>query len=136
MGLSPKYKLILKINQLSKLMPSLQEVFIRIQESKKKKRDLNKSYKDALLNSQAYQDLVEEIKTLKEKKKSLEAEIKEEFASEITQMENLKLDIDTDNELISDLAINQLVSGVPVEVKDAHDQQYEPVFKVNFKKST
>ena len=39
-------------------MPSLQEVFNRIQDSKKKKRDLNKAFKDGLLNSQQYQEVV------------------------------------------------------------------------------
>ena len=52
-------------------MPNLQEVFNRLQESKKKQRELKRDYRDTLENSPRYQEIVESIKDLREKKKQI-----------------------------------------------------------------
>ena len=53
-------------------MPKLEEVYKRLEENKKKRREINKMYKDDLNNNPRYQELVDEIKTLREEKKSIE----------------------------------------------------------------
>lgn len=91
-------------------------------------------YKDALKNSNAYQDVIEEIKKLKDRKKQIEDNIKDEFRSEFDKLETLKNDIENDNMLLSDAALSQLMSGKPVEVMDTYENKYEPIFSVKFKK--
>lgn len=115
-------------------MQDIQAVFNRIQEAKKKMKDLKESYKDALSTSQAYQDISEQMKTMREKKKQIEGEIKSQFNSEFTQIDDLKIDIASDMELISDIAVTKMMKGESIEIADQYDNEYEPIFKVNFKK--
>lgn len=115
-------------------MAKIQEVFLRIQETKKEQKEIKTMYKDALKNSNAYQDVIEEIKKLKDRKKQIEDNIKDEFRSEFDKLETLKNDIENDNMLLSDAALSQLMSGKPVEVMDTYENKYEPIFSVKFKK--
>lgn len=115
-------------------MQDLQSVWQRIQEAKKKQKDLKSVYKDALATSLEYQEITDKLKTLKEKKKQVENSTKEQFASELTKLDDLKIDIAGDMELISDIAMTQLMKGESIAIKDEYDNEYEPIFKVNFKK--
>lgn len=116
-------------------MQDIQEIFSRIQANKKQLKDLNTSYKDALKNSQEYQELQEQAKTIREKMKTIKMAINDQFASELTQIEDLKIDIASDLELASDIAMSTLMKGETVEVRDEYDNEYEPIFKVTFKKA-
>jgi len=116
-------------------MQDLQEVFNRIKESQKKQKDINSIYKDALEGSQSYQETNDKLKALREKKKSIEGSIRSDFGSEFTKLEGIKMDLKTDKELMSDIAMSQLMKGQTVEVKDEYENDYEPIFSVKFKKS-
>lgn len=116
-------------------MSQLQEVFNRIQKHKGEQREIKNAYRDRLANSESYQAVVEELKTLKAKKQELEAGFKLEFQSEFEKLEVLQADVESDNLLLSDLAINQLVKGEAIVVMDDKQNQYEPLFSVRFKKS-
>ena len=113
-------------------MNKLDEVYKRLQESKKKRRELNKMYKDELSQSTRYQELAEEIAKLREEKKSIENEIKS--AREYKELDDLKDDIQTDTELLSDIALNMYVEKQTVEIVDQYENKWFPVFKVTFKK--
>lgn len=115
-------------------MQDIQSVFNRIQENKKKMKDLKDAYKDALSTSQQYKEVTEELKLMKEKKKDIEATIRGQFANEFMQIEDLKIDIASDQELLSDIAMTQIMKGETVAVTDNYENEYEPIFKVNFKK--
>ena len=115
-------------------MQSLQEIFQRTIELKKKQKDLRASYKEALNGSLEYQEIVEKMKTLKEKKKQIEATTKEQFAAEFTKLDDMAIDLASDTEMMTDMAISMMMKGETVEVKDHYDNTYEPVFKVSFKK--
>lgn len=120
---------------LTVVMQDIQAVFSRVQENKKKMKDLRTAYKDALSGTQQFVDISDEIKTLREKKKQIENTIKEQFAAELTQLEDLKIDIQSDMELMSDIAMTQIMNGEQVSLMDEYDNEYEPIFKVSFKKS-
>jgi hypothetical protein len=47
----------------------------------------------------------------------------------------MKIDLDSDMEMISDLALNQLMKGETVKVKDEYEVEYDPLFTVKFKKA-
>ena len=115
-------------------MANLQEVFDRIQKSKQEQKEIKSMYRDALANSKVYQTTVEDLKTLKEKKKKIEDQIKEDFRSEFDKLDTLKADIENDNMLLSDAAITKLMKGETVEVTDNKDNKYEPLFSVRFKR--
>lgn len=115
-------------------MKDLQEIFNRVQENKKVLKDLRQGYKDALTASHEYVQLVDEMKTMKERKKAIEAAVKESCASELMKAEDVKIDIESDMELMSDIAMAQVMKGESIEILDQYDNEYEPIFKVNFKK--
>jgi hypothetical protein len=111
-------------------MPSLQEIFSRVQETKKKQRELKRSYRDSLENSPQYQELLSKFDELKLKKKVMVEAARQEFP----QLERIKKDIESDTEMLADLALNSLIKGEPIELIDEYKNQYEPVLKVRFKK--
>ncbi|MDP2631269.1 MAG: hypothetical protein Q8P30_00695 [Candidatus Uhrbacteria bacterium] len=114
-------------------MSQLEEVYTRLDENKKKRRDINKMYKDELSHSVRHKDLLEEIKVLRDEKKSIENEIKE-GSPEFRELEDIKIDIQTDQELLSDIALNMYTNKEIVEIIDEYDNKWYPVFKVAFKK--
>lgn len=115
-------------------MPKLEEIFDRIKKNKKKQSEIRSTYKDTLSNSHEYSEIQEKIKILKEKKKKIEDDVKSDFSNDFSRLEDLKLDVETDKELMNDIAINSLVKGEPIELVDQYDNQYEPIFNVKFKK--
>jgi hypothetical protein len=115
-------------------MANIQEVFDRIQKTKKEQKELKNMYRDALNNSGSYQRSQEELKKLKEEKKKYEDGIKQEFASEFDKLEILKNELMNDSQLLSDMVMTQVAKGQKVEIKDEYETQYEPIFSVKFKK--
>ena len=111
-----------------------QEIFNRINELKKKQKDIKSMYRDALTNSGEYQALVDEINGLKDKRKKIEEGIKSQFNSEFDQLDEMKADIESDQILLSDVAINHIMKGEKLEIIDDKQNRYEPVFNVKFKK--
>jgi len=115
-------------------MQDLQQIFNRIQENKKKQKDIKKAYKDALASSLQYQELGEKLKTLRAQKKEIEISTKNNFGAEFTKLDDLQIDVLSDQELLNDVAMTKLMKGESIAIKDVNDQEYEPVFSVKFKK--
>lgn len=115
-------------------MQDLQSIFNRLQEAKKKQKEIKSAYKEALQGSSSYQDVVEQMKTLHAKKKDIEESTRQDFHHEFTKLEDLKIDIESDTEMLTDIAITQMMKGESIAIKDQDGKDYEPVFKVNFKK--
>jgi DNA polymerase III delta prime subunit len=115
-------------------MTSLQEVFDRIQQSKKEQRIIRTTYRDALSANGSYQEAMEKLRGYKLRKNQIEDRVKEDMAQEYKRLEDLNFDIKSDQELLSDLSINQLTKGEEVVVTDEDANRYEPLFTVKFKK--
>ena len=116
-------------------MQNIQDVFSKIREMKKEQKDIKDMYKDALVQADKYEEIVEEIKKLREQKKEIEARIQGELGRSWEKLEDLKLEVDSQKEMLNDIAISTLMKGETVMVKDEFDNAYEPVWKVNFKKT-
>ncbi len=116
-------------------MADIQSVFNRIKETKRKAKEIKRMYKDALESSFEYREVLEKLENIKARKKQLETQIKEESAGEFAKLDAYKMHIKTDNELLSDLAMNTLMAGETVTVKDENEEAYEPIFSVRFKKA-
>ena len=116
-------------------MANLQEIFNRIQQTKKEQKDIKSMHRDALANSNSLQEIIEELKTLREKKKGIEDTIKSDFLAELEKLDTLKLDLENDMMLLSDAALSKVMNGELVEITDEYENKYEPIFKVQFKKS-
>lgn len=116
-------------------MADIQEVFNRIRSTKREQKEIRKMYKDALEADHSYKTICEQYENLKIKKKQIETQVKEDVGSNFKKLDALKMHVKTDNELLADLAMNDLMAGKTVEVKDAEDNRYNPVFSVRFKKA-
>ena len=116
-------------------MQDLQEIFNRIQEIKKKSKDIRAAYKDALASSGEYKEIDEKIKALRMRKKQIETSIKNDFSSEFTKLEDFKVDLESDNTMLADAALTKLMKGETVQVVDEYNNTYEPAFSVKFKKT-
>ena len=115
-------------------MHDLQEVFNRIQVSKKKGRELTSMYKEALGGIQAYQDLNEKIAQLRAKKRQIEIATWEDFSEECKQIDAIKVDVKSDAEMLTDIAITKYTKGESIEITDEYENKYEPRFSVRFSK--
>ena len=117
-----------------KFMNKLDEIYKRIQENKKRQKEIRKMMKDELAHSARYQELLEETKTLREEKKCIEQNVRAQ-TPDFQELEDLKIEIQTDQELLADVALNMYVKAETVEIVDEYEQTWHPVFKVQFKKA-
>jgi len=117
-----------------KTMNNLQEVFNRLQEVKKEQKTLQAVYRDALAGSKSYQEIAEKIKALREEKKKIESAIQGDLRAELTKLDAIKQDIESDKIMMSDLALNEFTKGNVIEIVDQYSNKYEPLFTVKFKK--
>lgn len=115
-------------------MKKIQDVFDRIQEVKNKQKEIKSVYRDALSNSGEYQQITEELKELKDKKKKIESIIRSDFKSDFAKLDSIKLDLETDSMLLSDIALNHVMKGEIIEISDQKENKYEPIFTVRFRK--
>ena len=115
-------------------MANPQEIFNRIQKTKKEQKELKSMYRDALTNSKSYQLAIEELKGARDKKKKIEDTIREDFRGEFDKLDTLKADIENDQMLLSDAALSKVAKGELIEIIDEYENKYEPIFSVRFKK--
>ncbi len=115
-------------------MQNIQEIFNKTREMKKEQKDLKEMYKDALAQADEYEEIIEQMKQLREKKKQIETRIQGQMGRAWDKLEDIKLEMETHKEMMSDIAMSTLMKGEKVEVKDEYENPYEPIFKVNFKK--
>jgi uncharacterized coiled-coil DUF342 family protein len=113
---------------------NIQEIFLSIKEKKEKLKDLRAVCKEVLDSSIQFQEINEQLKTLREKRKRIIATVQEQCASELAKIEELSSDISSDEEMMADAAINQYMKGESIEVTDQYENKYYPVFTVKFKK--
>jgi len=116
-------------------MVELQEIFSRIQATKKQQKDIKAAYRDALNSSEEYKLIIEKMKELRVKKKQIETSVKQDFSSEFQKLDDMKIDIESDSTILTDAAITKMMKGEKVEVTDEYNNNYEPIFSVKFKKT-
>jgi len=116
-------------------MDKLQEAFNRIQEIKNEQKKIKSAYRDALSTSPTYQKVSEDLKELREKKKKIEQDVRVDFSSEFTKLDDMKIDLESESVLLNDIAITYLMKGETVKVTDQYENAYEPTFSVKFKKA-
>lgn len=96
---------------------------------------MRKMYRDELSSHSEYQEILEKLDALKARKKAIESEIKEDAQAEFRKLDAYKMHLKNDQEMLSDLALNKLVTGETLELTDEDNNRYEPMFTVKFKKA-
>jgi len=117
-------------------MQDIQQIFDQIQELKMEQKDIRTEYKDALENADKHSEITEKIKELREEKKKIEAIVQGNMGSRWNQFETAKNKLAELQEMLTDIAMTTLMDGKSISLKDKQEHEYEPVYKVTFKKLT
>ena len=115
-------------------MANLEEVYTRLREKKKQRAEIARMFKDELENEPRYKEIVDQMKALRDEKKSIENAAYAHASRDAEKLDLLKLDIKSDSEMLSDIAINMYTEGRPVEVVDEYNTRWVPNFSVRFVK--
>ncbi len=116
-------------------MSTVQDTFYKIQDAKKRQRDIRSMMRQALKQSSEYEETIESIKGLREKKKTIEARVRGEFSRELDILDAATNELKGEQELMAHLVLTSLMKGEVIKVHDAKNYVYDPVVKVTFKKS-
>ena len=115
-------------------MPDLKSLHDRLKASKRERREIQKVFKDDLAHNARYQQIVEQQKSLKEEKKSIENQAWSQSSGDAEKVDRLTLDIKADKEMLADVAINMVSDHKPIEIIDETNQRWTPQFSVAMKK--
>lgn len=110
----------------------INEIYRRLQAHKKKRKAINDSLKDALAANDSYRELVDELKTAREAKKSIESQIKESLPEETRELKKLDEHITADTQLLADLAFSAMTEQETVEIADEERGPMVPQLTVKF----
>lgn len=112
---------------------TVQAIFDRLQEKRAQAKIINRKYKEELGTAHEYQKIKEAMDALRAKKKTYEQSVKEQTGATFAKIDELKLAIAQDAQMLSDVALTTIMKGEQIQIKDQY-VEYEPVFKVTFKK--
>ena len=115
-------------------MQDLKSVYAELQNKKKERKELTKMFTDELKHNGEYQELVKQITTLREKKKSIEDQAKASALHDVKKLDGLTLEIAGSTELLSDIALTKFLNREQVEITDEDNNRLVPQFTVRFKK--
>ena len=115
-------------------MQKMQEVFEQIQELKKTRKEIGKEYRDALSQNTDFEEVTEEMKKLREKKKLIETQAQADMGKRYEELEDAKAEIESLDQMLTDIAMTTLMEGKSINLKDKNDVEYEPSYKITFKK--
>ena len=75
------------------------------------------------------------MKTLRENKKRVETAVKEGFSGEMQKLDDLKIDLESDMEILNDMALTKMMKGETFQLSDEYKNTYEAVLKAVIHKS-
>jgi len=100
-----------------------------------RKSELAKMVRDYLAQNGTYMQVVEEMRVLREKKKSIENGVRASCLSDVREIDTLSLQISAAKDLMSDIALTMYAEGKTVEIVDKErGVRYVPEFSVKFRK--
>jgi len=112
----------------------LQLFYDEILDKKEVKKRLIAQYSEALRENPVYQKLLNELLTIKERKMAIESQTLTSLGKVEPELEEVKEEIKSQREAMTDAALSALVKGETVTVQDSSGIEYEPVWSVKFVK--
>lgn len=113
----------------------LQLVFSKTDEKRNDLTILKHQINDEIKGLAAYQEIVKEEEAIKLKKKQIILSVKQSNREVIDKIDSLKLDIDSNKQKISDIALADYIAGKDIRLTDKNGFILEPVFIVKYKKT-
>ncbi len=118
-----------------KQMKDIQEIFNELEVVKKTQKEIQTEYKDALNNANEFEEIQNQIKELTEKRKTIQGMVQAEMGQRFQDLEIAKDQQKELKQMLSDIAMSNLMDGKSIELKDTYDSVYEPQFSVTFKRT-
>lgn len=115
-------------------MQDAQTIFQQIENNKKALKEVNQQIKEFYMQDSEFVDTSEKIKVLATKRKETKNRLNQAIPDLINKQQDLKIDIASDQELLSDIFLTHYTKGESVEIKDQNNQLQLPIFVVKFKK--
>lgn len=115
-------------------MQDPQQVFLALEEKKKRLKDLKKQFADECKAVPGWDEATEEKSMINARIKQLRMVAKDNNTDLAVQMDDLKIDIDSDKELLNDILMTKMMKGESIEIVDKYENAYEPQLAFSFKK--
>ncbi len=112
----------------------LQELHTELRAKKDERKKLKQAIKDELKHHSRYAEVVDEMGTMREEKKSIENQVRESVPQDAARLDDLDVEIKADEELMSDLAMSLIMKNESIELRDEYENKYHALMKVIFKK--
>jgi predicted nuclease with TOPRIM domain len=116
-------------------MKDPQDIFNELQELKKEQKEIRKDYRNILLQNTEYEAINDKLEALRAEKKEIELSAQAEIGATWDKFEDNKQKIKDLEQILTDVAMTNLMDGKTVEVRDIWDNLFEPVYKIIFKKA-
>lgn len=115
-------------------MQDPQEIFNQLEEIKKQQKEIRKEYQDVLAQDGEFQKAKEEYDTISQTKKTLESSAQSSMGTSYAKLDDLKNERAALEQMLSDIALTNMMKGESLAITDAHHNEYEPNFTVKFRK--
>lgn len=115
-------------------MQDIQEVYNRIQEKKKERKRLKRMLKEGLEASTPYREAKDKLDEIKAKAKEVENGVLASYQTEKRDVEALDEELKSEQQVMDDIALTLYMKGESIVFKNENDEEYEPTFKVKYKK--
>jgi hypothetical protein len=113
----------------------LQLVFSKTDEKKNDLAVLKHQLNDEIKALAEYQKILDEEAALKLKKQQIILSVKQNNREMIDKMDSLKIDLDSNKQMLSDVALSDFIAGKDIRVTDRNGFIMEPIFTVKYRKT-
>lgn len=113
-------------------MQQAQTIFSKLQKNKKKLAELKKQLNDEYKQNTEYLDVDLRVKTEQKKRAAIRKTIDEQFPDMVNEINDLKIDIASDKEMLNDIILSNYLKGESVELFNEYAQAQLPIFEVKF----
>lgn len=117
-------------------MQNIQEIFNQIKSLQTEQKEIKREYRDALSHDIEYAGITEKLKELREKKKKFEGFVQGQMGKRYERLEEINAEVTDMRQMLSDIAMTTLMRGESIIIKDEYDNLYEPLYTVNFRKTS
>lgn len=118
-------------------MQNAQEIYDRIQDTKKEIKENKDILIEQYKQTPGYNEVQEELKALRAKRKHITNAVDAQNPEVVIKLEDLKIDLASDKELLNDIILSKYMRGEHVELEDKtkYNQAMLPLFTVTMRKA-
>lgn len=117
-------------------MKNLQEEWSKLEAIKADLKRAQKEMKTYYEQEEVWPELQEQQKQISTQKKAVKQSVHNRYPDLAVYIEDKKIDLASQREMVNDIAFSQMLKGETVEVQDQYEQIQIPLFTVKFQKDS